>query len=116
VQRPAPTQDRAENFWSQLDGRLRQPEQDSPRDKVHAASEARQRQADLSEPEWLIPPHISHDRRDSLGRGLDPASVAAAIAADADVQKSEGRASAVAGGRLPRSGQGIHQAGGVDQS
>ena len=40
-------------------------------------------------PEWLIPPHVSRDGRDSLGRGLDPAGVAAAVAADAQVQQAK---------------------------
>jgi hypothetical protein len=36
---------------------------------------------------WLIPPRVSPDGRDSLGRGLDPGSVAAAVAADRKVQR-----------------------------
>ena len=39
-------------------------------------------------PEWLIPPHVSRDGRDSLGRGLDPAGIAAAVAADERVQQA----------------------------
>ena len=49
----------------------------------------RQQQAALPAPEWLIPPHVSRDGRDSLGRGLDPASIAAAVAADAQVQQAK---------------------------
>lgn len=39
-------------------------------------------------PEWLIPPYASRDGHDSLGRGLDPASIAAAVTADALVQQA----------------------------
>ena len=40
-------------------------------------------------PEWLILPHVSRDGHDSLGRGLDPAGIAAAAAADAKVQQAK---------------------------
>jgi hypothetical protein len=43
---------------------------------------------ELPAPEWLIPPHAGRDGRDSLGRGLDPASITAAVAADARVQEA----------------------------
>jgi hypothetical protein len=36
--------------------------------------------------EWLIPPRLSPDGKDSLGRGLDGGSIAAVVAADAAVQ------------------------------
>ncbi len=36
---------------------------------------------------WLIPPFVSPDGKDSLGRGLDSGSVAAAIAANGAVQR-----------------------------
>jgi Ti-type conjugative transfer relaxase TraA len=38
--------------------------------------------------DWLIPPFVSSDGRDSLGRGLDTASIAAAVARDEAVQKA----------------------------
>jgi Ti-type conjugative transfer relaxase TraA len=37
--------------------------------------------------EWLIPPRVSRDGRDSLGRGLDAGSIAAVVAADPAVQR-----------------------------
>ena len=46
------------------------------------------RSADLG---WLIPPRLSPDGRDSLGRRLDPGSVATVVAADRAVQR-EGEA------------------------
>ena len=36
--------------------------------------------------DWLIPPRVSPDVRDSLGRGLDPGSIAAAVAGNRAVQ------------------------------
>jgi BID domain of Bartonella effector protein (Bep) len=57
--------------------------------KVRAASEVRQQQAALPMPEWLIPAYVSRDGRDSLGRGLDPAGIAAAVAADTRVQQAK---------------------------
>ncbi len=36
---------------------------------------------------WLIPPRVSPDGKDSLGRGLDSGSVAAAVAANGSVQR-----------------------------
>jgi Ti-type conjugative transfer relaxase TraA len=36
---------------------------------------------------WLIPPFVSPDGRDSLGRGLDAGSIAAAVAGDPAVQR-----------------------------
>ncbi len=36
---------------------------------------------------WLIPPRVSADGKDSLGRGLDAGSVAAAVAANGSVQR-----------------------------
>jgi hypothetical protein len=49
----------------------------------------RQQQAALPMPGWLIPPYVSRDGRDSLGRGLDPADIAAAGAADERVQQAK---------------------------
>ena len=40
-------------------------------------------------PERLIPPHVSRDGRDSLGRGLDPAGITAAVAADTRVEQAK---------------------------
>jgi len=51
-------------------------------------AEVREQQAALPEQEWLIPPCVSHDGRDSLGRGLDAASIATAVAGDERVQKA----------------------------
>jgi len=36
---------------------------------------------------WLVPPRVSPDGRDSLGRGLDPASIAAAALGDRAAQR-----------------------------
>jgi hypothetical protein len=36
---------------------------------------------------WLIPPFFGPEERDSLGRGLDPASIAAVVAKDRTVQQ-----------------------------
>ena len=44
-----------------------------------------------AEPAWWVPPRLSADGRESLGRGLDPASVSAVVAADPAVQR-EGEA------------------------
>jgi Ti-type conjugative transfer relaxase TraA len=61
-----------------------------------SATLAPERQADrataprpVAEPAqaWLLPPQVSRDGRDSLGRGVDPASIATAVAADERVQK-----------------------------
>ena len=41
---------------------------------------------DEDERDWLIPPRVSLDGRDSLGRGLDPGSIAAAVAGNRAVQ------------------------------
>ena len=84
LQRREASEQRAEAFW-----RAAPPTPDSLSAKVQAASEVRQQRAALPAPEWLIPPHVSRDGRDSLGRGLDPASVAAAVAADAQVQQAK---------------------------
>ena len=54
-----------------------------------AAPDVRQPQAELPLPGWLIPPHAGRDGHDSLGRGLDPATIAAAVAADAGVQQAK---------------------------
>ncbi len=39
---------------------------------------------------WLIPPLVSPDGKDSLGRGLDAGSVAAVVAGDSAVQRERG--------------------------
>ena len=39
------------------------------------------------ERDWLIPPRVSADGRDSLGRGLDAASIAGVVAGDRAVQR-----------------------------
>ncbi len=44
---------------------------------------------ELPAPEWLIPSYVSRDGRDSLGRRLDAAGIAAAVAADVRVQQAE---------------------------
>ena len=43
--------------------------------------------AGSAQSEWLIPPRVTADGRDSLGRGLDRGSIAAAVAADPAVQR-----------------------------
>jgi hypothetical protein len=83
-----PRHQRAEAFWRSAIAAA-PPAPDPLTDKVRAASEVRQQQAELPAPEWLIPPHVSRDGRDSLGRGLDPANIAAVVAADARVQQAK---------------------------
>jgi Ti-type conjugative transfer relaxase TraA len=79
---------RSEDFWRGVIAAAPSPVQDSLTAKVHAASEMRQQQVELPAPEWLIPPYAGRDGRDSLGRGLDPAGIAVAVAADARVQQA----------------------------
>ena len=56
------------------------------REKVQAAGQGTRAEA------WLIQPFVSQEGKDSLGRGLDSGSVAAAIAANGSVQRErEGR-------------------------
>jgi hypothetical protein len=61
------------------------PQAPKPRRQDEAAA-ARAGQGTRTEV-WLIPPRVSPDGRDSLGRGLDSGSVAAAVAADGAVQR-----------------------------
>ena len=89
LQRREASEQRAAEFWGSAIAAGRSPAPDPLTAKVRAASEVRQQQAELPMPEWLIPPHVSRDGRDSLGRGLDPAGVAAAVAADARVQQAK---------------------------
>ena len=69
--------------------RARAGKDDWLRAKVREALEARQRQAEQPAQEWLIPPFISRDGRDSLGRGLDASSIAAAVASDERVKEAK---------------------------
>jgi Ti-type conjugative transfer relaxase TraA len=78
---------RAEEFWRSVIAAPPPPARDSLKAKVHAASEVRQ--VELPAPEWLLPPHAGRDGRDSLGRGLDPAGIAVAVATDARVQQAK---------------------------
>jgi hypothetical protein len=78
----------SKDFWRSVIEAAPSPPQDPLTAKVRAASEMRQQQVELPAPEWLIPPHAGRDGRDSLGRGLDPASITAAVAADARVQQA----------------------------
>ncbi len=89
LQRREASEHRAAEFRGSAIAAGRSPAPDSLTAKVRAASETRQQQAELAAPEWLIPPHVSRDGRDSLGRGLDPAGIAAAVAADAQVQQAK---------------------------
>ena len=89
LQRREASEQRAAEFWGSAIAAGRSPAPDSLTAKVRAASETRQQQAELPAPEWLIPPYVSRDGRDSLGRGLDPASIAAAVDADARVQQAK---------------------------
>ena len=86
---PKMRQQRAKEYWRNLAAAGRSSMPDSLAAKVRAASEAREHQVELPTPEWLIPPYVSRDGHDSLGRGLDPASIAAAVAADASVQQAK---------------------------
>ena len=66
-------------------------------DELTPGSQARRDMADArntlqpaqAPTDWLIPPHVSPDGRDSLGRGLDVASVARAVGKDARVQAAK---------------------------
>ncbi len=78
----------SKDYWRGVIAAGRSEAQDPLTAKVHAASEMRQQQVELPAPEWLIPPYAGRDGRDSLGRGLDPASIAAAVAADERVQQA----------------------------
>ena len=62
---------------------------DAARAEAPSFQAIRQRMAAAAEPwdGWLIPPYFGPEDRDSLGRGLDPASVAAAVAKDHAVQE-----------------------------
>ena len=82
-------QQRAKEYWGNVAAAGRFAAPDPLTAKVRAASEVRQQQAELPMPGWLIPPYVSRDGRDSLGRGLDPADIAAAVAADARVQQAK---------------------------
>jgi Ti-type conjugative transfer relaxase TraA len=81
-------QQRAKEYWRNLSAAGQSAAQDPLMAKVRAASEARQHQVELPAPEWLIPPFVSRDGHDSLGRGLEPAGIAAAVAADARVRQA----------------------------
>jgi hypothetical protein len=82
-------QQRAKEYWHNVSAAGRSAAPDPLTAKVRAASEVRQQQAALPMPEWLIPPFVSRDGRDSLGRGLDPADIAAAVAADTGVRQAQ---------------------------
>ena len=89
-QPPAPAQDKAADFWRDLaEEGGRQDAADARRTQAPGIQAARQAMAALAEPMdgWLIPPYFGPEGRDSLGRGLDPASVAAAVAKDRTVQQ-----------------------------
>ena len=88
LQRREASEQRAAAFWGSAIAAGRSPAPDFLTARVQASSEIRQQQAELPAPEWLIPPYVSRDGRDSLGRGLDPAGIAAAVAADAQVQQA----------------------------
>ena len=79
----------AKEYWDNVAAAGRSAAPDPLTAKVRAASEARQQQTELPMPGWLIPPFVSRDGHDSLGRGLDPADIAAAVAADAGVQQAK---------------------------
>src|SRR5271170_5365986 len=77
---------RAEGFWRGVIAAAQLPPPDSLTVKVDAASAVRQ--VELPMPEWLIPPYAGREGHDSLGRGLDPVGIAAAVAADARVRQA----------------------------
>jgi Ti-type conjugative transfer relaxase TraA len=60
-----------------------------PADRALRSRDRTQTHVDQEAPAggWLIPPQIRPDGRDSLGRGLDAGSIAAAVAASAAVQR-----------------------------
>ena len=84
---PEMRQRQAEEYWRGIIASASLPARDALTAKVDAASAARQ--VELPAPEWLIPPHAGRDGRDSLGRGLDPTGIAAAVTADALVQEAK---------------------------
>jgi Ti-type conjugative transfer relaxase TraA len=73
-------QQRAKEYWRNVSAAGRSPAPDPLTARVRAASEGRQYQAELPVPEWLIPPFVG---------GLDPATIAAAVAADDRVQQAK---------------------------
>ena len=82
--------DKAADFWRDLaEEGFRRDAADALRVRAPGIQAARQTMAALAEPMdgWLIPPYFGPEERDSLGRGLDPASVAAAVAKDRTVQQ-----------------------------
>jgi Ti-type conjugative transfer relaxase TraA len=87
---PAAARNQAADFWRDLakEG-ARQDVADARRTQASGIQAARQAMAALAEPMegWLIPPYFGPEGRDSLGRGLDPASVAAVVAKDRTVQQ-----------------------------
>jgi len=90
VQSPAPAQDKAADFWRDLAEEVSARDAaDAQQAKAPSIQAVRQRAAAAAEPSegWLIPPYFGPDGRDSLGRGLDPANVAAAVAKDRTVQQ-----------------------------
>jgi hypothetical protein len=91
-------------FWHGVITAGQPPAPDALTAKVDAASAGRQ--VELPAPEWLIPPHAGRDGHDSLGRRLDPAGIAAAVGADARVQKARSEA----GGHLERAYRDPHAA------
>ena len=85
-----PAQDQAADYWRELAGEVsKRGWSEGVRAKAPSIQTARQKTAALAEPMdgWLIPPYFGPEGRDSLGRGLDPASVAAVVAKDRMVQQ-----------------------------
>ena len=76
------------SWWMQL-AQQEEQRRDPLKAKVRAAQDVRRQQSALPAREWLIPPYVSRDGCDSLGRGLDSASIAAAVAADAQVKEAK---------------------------
>jgi Ti-type conjugative transfer relaxase TraA len=72
--------------WATADELARASRARARQDRAPARATPDQAQAPA---DWLIPPYISPDGRDSLGRGLDAASVALVVAKDAQVQAAK---------------------------
>ena len=89
-QPPAPARDKAADYWRGLaEEGFRRDAADTWLTRAPSIQAARPKVAALAEPMdgWLIPPYFGPEERDSLGRGLDPSSVAAVVAKDRAVQQ-----------------------------
>ncbi len=82
---PAGTPETVGERWDRV-AAARAPDLQQPEPTEPATTKAIARQ-DSPAAAWLIPPFVSPDGKDSLGRGTRPGEVAAAVAADKAVQR-----------------------------